>query len=48
MKDIIGKVIKVVGEETARIAVNEASTWLIYQEEEPQAVREKFAENEEE
>lgn len=46
MKNIIGKVIKAVGEETAKIAVNDASVWILYQEEEPQVVRERFAKNE--
>lgn len=48
MKNIIGKVIKAVGEETAKIAVNDASTWFLHQEEEPQAVRERFVASEEE
>ncbi|MBO5426534.1 MAG: cyclic lactone autoinducer peptide [Lachnospiraceae bacterium] len=48
MKNIIGKVIKAVGEETVKIAVNDASTWIMHQEEEPQVVRERFVKNEEE
>ncbi len=48
MKNIVGKVIKAVGEETAKVAVNEASTWIMYQEEEPQSVRERFVESEDE
>mgnify|MGYP003303873854 CR=1 FL=1 len=48
MKNIVGKVIKAVGEETAKIAVNDASTWIMHQEEEPQVVRERFAASEEE
>lgn len=47
MKNIIGKVIKAVGEETAKIATNDASVWFVYQEEEPQVVRERFAASEE-
>ncbi|MBQ8412523.1 MAG: cyclic lactone autoinducer peptide [Lachnospiraceae bacterium] len=33
-------------EKTAREAVNEASAWMVYQEEEPAEARERFLEEE--
>jgi len=48
VKNLVGKVIKAVGEETAKITVNKASVWMLYQEEEPQSVRERFVASEEE
>lgn len=44
LKEKMSKVLKNIAEESARIAANEASSWFMYQEEEPEEVRKKFLE----
>ena len=42
LKEKLCKVMKNIAEESARVAVNEASSWFMYQEEEPEEVRKRF------
>lgn len=44
LKEKLSKVLKNIAEESARTSANEASSWFMYQEEEPEEVRKKFLE----
>lgn len=42
LKDSACKVLKRIAEETAKKTVNDASLWIMYQENEPEELRKKF------
>lgn len=42
LKEKLSNVLMSIAEESAKVAVNDASSWLMYQEEEPEEVKEKY------
>lgn len=47
LKDKMCNLLKDVAEKTAKSAVNEASAWILHQEEEPVEARKRFLEKDE-
>lgn len=41
LKEKLSNLLKSIAEETAKVASNDASAWAMYQEEEPEEVRQK-------
>lgn len=42
LKEKLSNVLKSFAEESAKVAANDASSWLMYQEDEPEVVRQKY------
>jgi len=45
LKEKLSNVLKSIAEESAKVASNDASSWLMYQDEEPDEVRQRYIED---